>query len=144
MLKKKLLAIGAGVALSMSAMAFSPFSFDVQSGLTLTSNIGAVDVYCNGEEGPKTITSTPLNLAYLWIMGIFGSSNLSCTFYPDGVTPTPGSHKNEIGSANLALSLTRAKISNVQTYNGHALPQIGYLGKGTSNGYRGISVTLNS
>lgn len=144
MLKKKLLAIGVGVALSVSAIASTSLSSDVQSGLTLTSNIGTVDVYCNGKEGPKTITSSPLNLAYIWIMGIFGSTNLSCTFYPDGVTPTPGSHKNEIGSATLALTLTRAEISNVKTYNGHAMPAIAYLGTDNGSGYKGISVTLNS
>ncbi|EKD77014.1 MAG: hypothetical protein ACD_42C00502G0003 [uncultured bacterium] len=139
MMKKKLLAMGLGAVLSMStvsAMAFDLTSSGVANGLTLTSNIGGVDVYCNAIKGPKTITNIPLNLPWFVIIGMFHSQSLQCQFYPDGVQPASN---NEIGSADLQMTFSTGTISNVQTYNGHAKPVIAYSADDKS----GISVTLN-
>lgn len=142
-MKTKLLALGLGVALSVGAAYASPLSTisSVKSGLTLTSNIGTVDVYCNGKEGLIPVTSKARNLPWAAIIVMFGSESLQCQFYPDGKTP---STKNEIGSATLTLTLTRGLISNVQTYNGHSAPSIDYDGTNNGSGYKGISVTLKS
>lgn len=138
MMKKRMFAIGAAVALSMSiasADTFMSYS-SVNPGLTLTSNIGGVDVYCNSKKGPKVITSTPMDLPWFIIIGMFSSSHLQCEFYPSGQTPVSS---NEIGSATLDMTVTSGTISNVQTYNSHSMPVIAYSADGKS----GISVTLN-
>lgn len=144
-MKRKLLALGLGVALSVgAAYALSPStSSSVASGLTLTSKTGAdVDVYCNTIKGLYPVTSKALNLPWEAIILMFGSGSLQCQFYPHGDTPIPS---NEIGSASLALTLTRGAISNIKTYNGHSAPTIQYDGTPNSSGaYKGISVTLNS
>lgn len=138
MIKKKILAIGIAAALSITAASADTVisSAPVGAGLTLTSNIGGVDVYCNSKKGPKVITSTPLDLPWFVIAGMFSSWNLSCQFYPDGQSPIPS---NEIGSANLSMGISSGSISNIQTYNGHSMPTIAY----TADGKSGISVTLN-
>ena len=137
---KKLIAVGVGVALSFGVYASSASSA-INPGLTLTSNIGNIDVYCNGKEGPDKINSSPLNLPWVFIVGIFGSESLQCQFYPDG---QPVNSSTEVGSATLTLTLTRGAISNVKTYNGHGMPAISYLGKNNGSGYKGVSVSLNS
>ena len=138
MMKKKILAIGIAAALSMTVASADTFmsSASVGSGLTLTSNIGGVDVYCNSKKGPKVITSTPLDLPWFIIAGMFNAWNLSCQFYPTGQTPSTG---NEIGSATLSMGISSGAISNVQTFNGHSMPVISY----TPDGKTGIAVTLN-
>ena len=139
MIKKTILAIGVAAALSMTAASADTFmsSASVGNGLTLISTIGGVDVYCNGKKGPTVISSTPLDLPWFVIAGIFSSWNLSCQFYPDGQSP---SSSNEIGSADLSMEASSGTISNIQTYNGHSMPTITY----TADGKSGISVTLNS
>jgi len=131
-MRKKLLAIGVGAVLAASASAANA------AGLTLTSNAGAIRVYCNGTKGPDKITSSPLNLPWILVIGIFNSTSLQCQFYPAGDSP---SSADEIGSANLNMTLMTGQISNVQTYNGYAMPTIAYQGNGPA--YTGISVTLN-
>ena len=145
-MKKKLLAIAIGAAVSLSALsATSLFNFSgLSAGLTLQSNIGSVDVYCGGKKGPESISSTPTNFPWFLIMGIFGSSNLQCQFYPDGVAPNSS---NEIGSADLTINnATTGIISNIQTYNGHTMPVITYSDNGCDKpgaGCTGIAVALN-
>src|SRR3990167_11205199 len=131
MMKKKILAIGIAAALSMTVASADTFmsSGSMGNGLTLTSNIGGVDVYCNTKKGPKVITSTPLNLPWFIIAGMFSSWNLSCQFYPTGQTPSTG---NEIGSATLSMGTSSGAISNVTTYNGHSMPVIAYSADGKS------------
>lgn len=142
MMKKKLLVMGVAVALSTTVASAKTFMSNdsVNPGLTLTSNIGGVDVYCsNGgtpKKGSRVITSTPLDLPWFIIASIFHSWNLTCQFYPDGPTPSPS---NEIGSATLNMTLISGSISNIETYNGHSMPVITY----TADGKSGISVTLN-
>ncbi|OGT43813.1 MAG: hypothetical protein A3F13_01525 [Gammaproteobacteria bacterium RIFCSPHIGHO2_12_FULL_40_19] len=132
MMKKKLLAIGAAAVLAVTVASADTFMPDASAnlGLTLTSLIGGVDVYCNGRKGPAVITSQPSFFPWIGIRFMFGSSDLQCQFYPTGQTP---SSSVEIGSAH--LDTNSGSITNIQTYNGHSAPT-------PTQVPNGISVTL--
>jgi hypothetical protein len=76
-MKKKLLAIGLGVALSATTV-----SVFAAHSLTLKNSTvpDTINVICNGKEGKPIGPGKSLRLPYSFVVGFFGSNTLECTF----------------------------------------------------------------
>ena len=110
-MKKKLLAIGLGAALSVTAVSA------MASTLTLKSqNIpSAIGVTCNGTQGiPIQPNSQVGPLPYVALVTLFGSHTLRCTFTVGG---------NTAGTATLIVgpSDTHAKIIKYMPYSPYSV-----------------------